>query len=111
MRFDTISHSIPLESASAGRGVLCSTYPVGEGPVCKFVVIDVRMRGLLLADEIIYLDPRIILKISPQLLTSEPITQISRQDSLKFIKESEHFIKADSYVGFYELLTVLCECF
>ncbi len=30
-------------------------------------------------------------------------TQISRQSNFEFIIESMHFIKADTYVGFYEL--------
>ncbi len=39
----------------------------GVMQIFKFVVIDVRISGLLLAVEIISLDPRIILIIIPQL--------------------------------------------
>ncbi len=38
------------------------------------------------------------------LSTCDAITQISRQNSLKFIMESVHFVIADNYVGFYELI-------
>jgi hypothetical protein len=63
MRIDTISLPILLGSASVGmHGVY-----FGVMQIFKFVVIDVRISGLLLAVEIISLDPRIILIIIPQL--------------------------------------------
>jgi hypothetical protein len=40
------------------------------GSVNKIVVIDVRISGLLLADEIITLDPRFIVKLNPQLTSN-----------------------------------------
>jgi hypothetical protein len=37
------------------------------------------------------------------LISCDTITNITRQSSLEFITESVHIIRADHYVGFYEL--------
>jgi len=62
-------NSVEAETSVAARPIILQLMEC-TAQILHFVVIDVRISGLLLADEIISLDLRFIVKLNPQLTSN-----------------------------------------